>query len=96
MNIITHGYAGSEPGPIELSFRAQRDSITVVVADRAKPFTPEAVPSPDLGTTWRSRRSGGLGWHLVKQMVDHVRHERIVSGGNSLTLVKYIKPLDSA
>jgi CheY-like chemotaxis protein len=85
-NVIVHGYRGAV-GPIRLSVVVGEGQAVVTVADDAPPFDPEAIPPPDLDSAWAVRREGGLGWHLIRSMVDEVRH-RAGERGNVLTLVK--------
>jgi serine/threonine-protein kinase RsbW len=86
-NIATHGYAGGPPGPVTLSVSSRPPLLVFTIVDRARPFDPEDAPPPDLTSAWDERRIGGLGWHLVRQMVDEVRYES-AAGENRLTLVK--------
>jgi anti-sigma regulatory factor (Ser/Thr protein kinase) len=48
------------------------------------------VPAPDLAAGWEERDAGGLGWHLVRRLMDEVRHEAPPDGGNRLTLIKHL------
>ncbi len=88
VNVITHGYAGREPGPISLAFRSEPERFVVTLADSAAPFEPESLPDPDLAAGWKERKIGGLGWWLIRKMVDGVEYESSPGGGNRLTLVK--------
>jgi len=87
-NVIRHGYAGRSPGPLALAFYADENAATVVLSDEAPAFDPADAPPPDLDAPLEERPVGGLGWHLVRQLVDEVRHEAVPGGGNRLTLVK--------
>jgi two-component system, cell cycle response regulator DivK len=87
-NVIEHGYAGREPGPLRLRFRREPDAVVLVVEDRAREFDPATAPAADLESGWEERQIGGLGWHLVRRTMDEVRHEPLSGGGNRLTLVK--------
>lgn len=93
-NLIRHGYAGMPPGPIAIDFAAERDRITVTVRDRAMPFDPREAPPPDLTSDWKQRPAGGLGWHLVKQLIDEIGYCSDPSTGNRLTLVKKVAARD--
>lgn len=88
VNVITHGYAGREPGPISLTFRSEPESFVVTIADVAAPFEPESLPEPDLTSGWNEREIGGLGWWLIRKMVDEIEYESRPGSGNRLTLVK--------
>jgi serine/threonine-protein kinase RsbW len=89
-NIVEHGYAGREPGPIGIAFDAEAGKIVVAITDRGRAFDPKDAPAPDLQSGWRERRVGGLGWHLVRQFVDEIHYDPDARNGNRLTLVKEI------
>ena len=87
-NLMRHAYRGGAPGPIEVSVSGGDGRIVVTITDFAPPFSPDEAPRPDLDASWEERRIGGLGWHLVKSVVDEVRYEARAEAGNRLTLVK--------
>ena len=90
-NILEHGYAGGAPGPIRVSFDFDGERVVLVITDRARPFAPKDAPVPDLAAPLAERNVGGLGWHLIRQIVDEIRYEPRADGGNRLTLVKNLK-----
>lgn len=92
-NVILHGYP-TEPGPLTLRVEAAPSLVAVILTDEAPPFDPDHVPPPPLDGDAESRPIGGLGWHLIREVMDEVRHESI-SGGNRLTLIKRYPPPDS-
>lgn len=87
-NVIQHGYASSDPGPIRLALDVTAHSVTLTIEDEAPPFDPADAPAPDLDTDWEERRIGGLGWHLIYQLMDEVRYRVSAPRGNHLTLIK--------
>ena len=89
-NIIAHGYAGGSSEPVALRVSHQPGSLAVDIEDRAPPFDPAQAPAPDLRADWADRPIGGVGWHLVRQLVDEVRHAPVPGGGNRVTLVKHL------
>lgn len=91
VNLVRHAYAG-QPGPISIDFGREADRAIVVIADRAPPFDPARSPVPDLDKPAEERRIGGLGWHLVKHMIDHIEYRSDADGTNRLTLVKHLRP----
>ena len=88
MNVIKHGYRGLPPGELTLGFDVGDAGLTVTVADRAPLFDPAGAPAPDLESSWSDRRIGGLGVHMVRQVMDAVRHEPRPGGGNVVTIEK--------
>lgn len=50
--------------------------IVVEITDDAKPFDPSGVAQPDTGIPLEDRPVGGLGIHLVREMMDGFRYRR--------------------
>ena len=86
-NIIAHGYQGQE-GTVEIEVGQERDALVIRVRDEAAPFDPTIVPAPDVTLPLEQRIPGGLGIHLIRQIMDEMTHRIIPQGGNELTLVK--------
>lgn len=91
-NLVVHGYRGREPGPIGVSFDRNAEEIVITITDRAPPFDPKDAPLPKLDVPAFERRPGGLGWHLIRQVVDRIVYEADAEKGNRLTLVKRFVP----
>jgi anti-sigma regulatory factor (Ser/Thr protein kinase) len=87
-NVIEHGYGTQAPGELTLRLAVGPDGLAVTVADRAPLFDPSQAPAPDLSSDWLERRVGGLGVHLVRHVMDELRHEPRPGGGNLVTVVK--------
>ena len=87
-NVVEHGYAGLPPGPISVRFEADDRTISVTIGDRGRPFDPADAPAADVVSDWERRPIGGLGWHLIRLLVDEIRYESDPESGNRLTLVK--------
>ncbi|MDB4883111.1 MAG: ATP-binding protein [Gemmatimonadetes bacterium] len=97
-NVIEHGYRGMATGPVTVRFRRDPRQVVVTVEDLARPFDPALVARPDRTAPLEQRPIGGLGWHLVRQVMDDVRHEQLTthgtSHGNRVTLVKRLSATD--
>ena len=89
-NVIEHGYRGLAPGPIEVEFAHDAECATVTVTDHGRPFDPRDVPAPDTTLAWEGRPVGGLGWHLIRSVIDDVDYAA-GPGGNVLRLVKRLR-----
>jgi serine/threonine-protein kinase RsbW len=88
-NVIIHGYRGQQ-GTIEIEVKREAADIVVHVRDKAPPFDPTDVPSPDLTRPLEERPPGGLGIYLIRQYMDEVIYRLMPQGGNELTLKKRI------
>ena len=86
-NIVLHGYRG-EPGEIALGFRDEPERVVVTITDRAAPFSPEEIPSPDRAPGWEERPTSGLGWHFIQRTMDSVEYRPDAENGNRLVLAK--------
>ena len=86
-NIIAHGYQCRQ-GDIEIEVSRARDDLVIRVRDEAAPFDPTIVPSPDVTLPLEQRVPGGLGIHLIRQIMDEMTHRVTPQGGNELTLAK--------
>jgi serine/threonine-protein kinase RsbW len=87
-NIVVHGYGTATPGPVSIEVAVSRDAVEIRLEDRAAPFHPGDVAEPRLADGWSEREIGGLGWHLIRQVMDEVHHAPNVPTGNILRLVK--------
>jgi CheY-like chemotaxis protein/anti-sigma regulatory factor (Ser/Thr protein kinase) len=94
-NVIVHGYAGREAGPLTLEVQREPEAVRATLTDRGAPFDPARAPAPDLESGWATRPVGGLGWHLVRQSVDEL-HYTSSEGINRLVLVKRLAPGQTA
>lgn len=94
-NVIRHGYERRRDGPIWLSVwplpsdNGHASGMRIVVEDEAKQVEPEQIKSRDLDEV----RPGGLGVHIIRQVMDEVSFEKRENVGMRLTLVKR-KPKD--
>jgi anti-sigma regulatory factor (Ser/Thr protein kinase) len=89
-NVISHGYAKHQDGdrPITVDFMSDADEVVTTIEDRGITFDPATAPAPMLTGDAMQRTVGGIGLHLVRSLMDEVRHEPVPGGGNRLTLVK--------
>lgn len=85
-NILAHGYRGD--GPVDVVIHANTAQVRVIFHDDAPAFDLAHAPAPDLVSDAMDRDPGGLGWHLVRQVMDAVDHAARGPRGNTYTLVK--------
>ena len=86
-NVINHGYDRRQDGTIWLRVWVQEEGvpeITLVVDDRARQVDLSTIRSRDL----EEIRPGGLGVHIIQQVMDDVRYEHRAGGGMRLTMIK--------
>jgi sigma-B regulation protein RsbU (phosphoserine phosphatase) len=81
-NVVHHGYGDTGGGRIGLSLALVEDRVRLQVTDRAPAFNPleSKGPGPDSASG-----RGGLGVHLVRQLMDRVEYAR-ENGENRLVV----------
>jgi anti-sigma regulatory factor (Ser/Thr protein kinase) len=85
-NLIQHTppYATDETAEIVVEIAPER--LTVIISDTRPPFDPSSAPELDVDAPLDERRPGGMGIHLVRNMVDELTYER-ADDRNRLTAV---------
>jgi anti-anti-sigma factor len=75
-NVIEHGYREiSKYGIIEIDCRSEKDRLVIVVSDNSPRFDPTTLASPNVAQPLEAREPGGLGWFLIKKIMDSVSYE---------------------
>ena len=88
-NIITHGYAGMDPGSIILDLELDSDKITLALTDFGHAFEPDNAPVPDVDAPIEERELGGFGLFFIQQSVDEMKYHTS-EDGNTMTLIKHL------
>lgn len=88
-NIFLHGYAG-QSGRIEIEATYTSPLLTLHIRDWGQTFDPDDVPPPDLTLPLEMRPIGGLGIHIIRQVMDRVDYRFDSEHGNCLTLEKAV------
>ena len=86
-NIITYVYSDEDEHNIEIKVELSGDRLTVSITDDGIPFNPFGVETPDTKLPLEERKTGGLGVHLVRKVMDKVSYQRRIDK-NVITLVK--------
>ncbi|UCG08878.1 MAG: ATP-binding protein [Desulfobacterales bacterium] len=92
-NIISYGFADEKEHSIKITITPQNDMLCLCIEDDGLPFNPVDVEEPDLKRTIEDCKIGGLGIHLIKNLMDEVCYERC-GRINKLTLKKNITATD--
>jgi serine/threonine-protein kinase RsbW len=82
-------YAWPDGGAHEVRVRitVRVDGVEVEIVDDGTMFDPLLAPAPERLPTGRRPKPGGVGIHMVKQLVDECAYTR-VNGHNHLKLTK--------
>jgi PAS domain S-box-containing protein len=88
-NIISHAYKGEKEKEIEVGIALSGNRLVVTIKDTGAPFNPFARKSPDISASIGEREVGGLGIHMVRNLMDEVSYQRQINK-NVVTLVKLL------
>jgi sigma-B regulation protein RsbU (phosphoserine phosphatase) len=87
-NVIMYAYPGNK-GNVKITIEKIDDRVLVEIIDSGIPFNPLNYPVPDVSASIEKRTIGGLGIHLMRNMMDELSYRRI-GDKNCLSLVKHI------
>ena len=89
-NVMMYAYPKGQHGNANLKAILKDGSIEFVLWDKGIAFDPTAAPEADTTLGVEERAIGGLGIHLVRNIMDKVSYEN-KNGMNILTMIKNIK-----
>lgn len=89
-NVMKHGYDCRPDGPIWITFTPVQDSagragLRVEVRDEARQVDPSDIKGRDLANI----RPGGLGVHIIREVMDEVTYQRGTPKGMRLVMTKW-------
>jgi serine/threonine-protein kinase RsbW len=79
-NIIRHAYHGRSDGLIELECRESADGLEVSMLDNGEPPDLSKICEREVG----GDQPGGLGTHIIREIMDSVSYQRTESGNRFL------------
>ncbi len=89
-NTMSYGYSDHETHTIEVRMDLRGDQLIVRITDDAVAFDPRDAEEPDTTAALKDRAVGGLGIHLVKNLMDYIEYRR-EGERNHLTLTKSLE-----
>ena len=90
VNVMDYAYPPGQRGEVTIEATSTDGCLKFTIIDSGKPFDPTVQAAVDTSLPARERRIGGLGIHIVRQMMDSINYERM-DNLNVLTLKKNLK-----
>ncbi len=87
VNVMSYAYPAGTKGDVDIDAEADDEQLKFVISDSGTPFDPTQKGEVDTTLSAEERGIGGLGIHLIRQIMDTINYER-VDGKNVLTLCK--------
>jgi sigma-B regulation protein RsbU (phosphoserine phosphatase) len=86
-NIISYAFPEGGEHKVRIHAEKSADRLLIIIEDDGMPFNPFAQSEVDTGQSLEERQIGGLGIHLVKNVMDDFSYKRHLDS-NVVTLVK--------
>ena len=87
VNVMSYAYPAGTKGDVDIDAEADDEQLKFVISDSGTPFDPTQKGEVDTTLSAEERGIGGLGIHLIRQIMDTINYER-VDGKNVLTIRK--------
>jgi sigma-B regulation protein RsbU (phosphoserine phosphatase) len=87
VNVMKYAYPIGTHGNLTIEAQANDVRLKFTIIDSGKPFDPTVKADVDLSLSVQERPIGGLGIHIIRQIMDSINYERL-DGHNVLTLRK--------
>ena len=88
-NVISYGYDDEQEHDIHLQIKCDASALVLRLEDDGRAYNPFSAPTPDLTAALMNRPVGGLGIHLVRQLMDQVEYSR-EANKNIISLTKQL------
>ena len=89
VNVMDYAYPEGTEGEVDIEAIADETQLHFTISDSGNPFDPTAKEEVDTTLSAEERPIGGLGIHLIRQLMDNISYER-KDGKNILRLSKNI------
>ena len=89
VNVMSYAYPEGTTGYVTIEVVKGPQYLDFIISDSGKPFNPTTKDDPDTNLSLEERPIGGLGIHIIRQIMDIVHYER-KANHNILTLRKNI------
>lgn len=87
VNVMKYAYPIGMHGNVSIEAQANDVRLKFTIIDSGKPFDPTVKADVDTTLSAQERPIGGLGIHIIRQIMDSINYERL-DGHNVLTLRK--------
>ncbi len=88
-NIVSYSFEDNLEHTVNFMLDGDIRVVTINIEDDGIPFNPLEIPDPELPVDVESAKIGGLGIHIVKELMDSVCYER-EQCSNKLTIKMFI------
>ena len=76
VNAVRHGGCEGLQDAARVQLRSTDSGVAVEFRDRGRPFDPSGVPAANIHAPLADRHAGGLGIHLVRELMREIHYAR--------------------
>ena len=76
VNVMSYAYPEGTIGDVDIEVVKGPQYLDFIISDSGKPFDPTTKEDPDTNLSVEERPIGGLGIHIIRQIMDSVHYER--------------------
>lgn len=87
-NVMDYAFPDGQEHSISIQVDLHTNKLVLQIEDDGIAFNPFLKEAPDTNLSMEDREVGGLGIHLVKNLMDEYNYKRLI-GKNVITLVKF-------
>ena len=91
VNIVNYAYKKGTRGPVDIFANQTDEQLMFRIEDWGTAFDPTQAADADTTLPLEQRNIGGLGIHLVRQIMDTIEYQRTEDGRNVLLLGKRLE-----
>ena len=92
-NLIRHSYKLDSSRQLCIQVENAGKTLTIEIIDSGNSFNPLNVPPPDMSEYFRKFMRGGLGVHIIRQLIDQVEYIPADSS-HPFNILKLVKSLE--
>lgn len=89
VNVMSYAYPKGTVGYVDIEMKVGNGLLCCILSDAGTPFDPTLTPEADTTLSAEERSIGGLGIHLMRQIMDNISYA-YQDGRNVLTLTKQL------
>lgn len=87
-NIIEHAYRGESKGKIDCWISIEEAGLRIRLRDYGQPFDPSTIVEPRIDVPLKRLKTRGVGFFLIKKLMDEMCYESNPTGGNLMEMFK--------
>ena len=90
-NVIKYGWPDTGNHELRVRITGYHDRVEVEIVDDGQEFDPRLAPGLEAPPAGRTRIPGGVGIHIVRQLVDRLDYERIEGRNRTVMTKRYAR-----